>query len=71
MIRGAMNEGKSTPINIRITGKNLDKARQIAEAIQREGRARSTASSMPASSSGSTIPSTSSTSTAPRPPTWA
>ncbi len=28
MIRGAMNEGKSTPINIRITAKNLDKAHQ-------------------------------------------
>jgi multidrug efflux pump subunit AcrB len=34
MIRGAMNEGKSTPINIRISGKNLAQARAIAEAIQ-------------------------------------
>jgi multidrug efflux pump subunit AcrB len=36
MIRGAMNEGKSTPINVRITGKKLREAHQIAEAIQRE-----------------------------------
>ena len=36
MIRGAMNEGKSTPINIRITGKNLEKAHQVAEAIRDE-----------------------------------
>jgi multidrug efflux pump subunit AcrB len=36
MIRSAMNEGKSTPINVRITGKKLRKAHQIAEAIQRE-----------------------------------
>src|SRR5262249_3055528 len=36
MIRGAMNEGKSTPINIRITGKNLAAAHEVAEAIQRE-----------------------------------
>jgi multidrug efflux pump subunit AcrB len=36
MIRGAMNEGKSTPINVRITGKNLDKAHQVAELIRRE-----------------------------------
>ena len=36
MIRSAMNEGKSTPINIRITGKNLETAHKVAEAIQRE-----------------------------------
>jgi multidrug efflux pump subunit AcrB len=36
MIRGAMNEGKSTPINVRIKTKNTDKARQVAESIQRE-----------------------------------
>ena len=36
MIRGAMNEGKSTPINIRITGKQLRKAAQVAEAIRKE-----------------------------------
>jgi multidrug efflux pump subunit AcrB len=36
MIRGAMNEGKSTPINIRIAGKNQAKANQVAEAIRRE-----------------------------------
>jgi len=28
MIRGAMNEGKSTPMNIRITGKNQEKAHE-------------------------------------------
>ncbi len=38
MIRGAMNEGKSTPLNVRITSKNLEKAYQVAEAIQREVR---------------------------------
>ena len=36
MIRGAMNEGKSTPINIRITGKRLTRTHQVAEAIQTE-----------------------------------
>ncbi len=34
MIRGAMNEGKRTPINIRITSKNLDLAHKIAERIE-------------------------------------
>ncbi len=34
MIRGAMNEGKSTPINIRVTGKNLIMTRRIAELMQ-------------------------------------
>ncbi|HEY7312779.1 MAG TPA: efflux RND transporter permease subunit [Gemmataceae bacterium] len=38
MIRSAMNEGKSTPINIRITGKDLNVAHQVAEKIQREVR---------------------------------
>jgi multidrug efflux pump subunit AcrB len=36
MIRGAMNEGKSTPINVRITGKNQEKAYQVAQVIRRE-----------------------------------
>ena len=36
MIRSAMNEGKSSPINIRLSGKNLAQSRSIAEAIQRE-----------------------------------
>lgn len=36
MIRGALNEGKSTPLNIRITGKNLKVAHEIAETIKRE-----------------------------------
>src|SRR5262249_10842234 len=34
MIRGAMNEGKSTPINVRITGRNQEKAHDVAEAIR-------------------------------------
>lgn len=34
MIRGALNEGKSTPINVRILGKNLAQARAIAENIR-------------------------------------
>ena len=33
MIRSAMNEGKSTPLNVRITGKSLGKARRVAEEI--------------------------------------
>jgi multidrug efflux pump subunit AcrB len=36
MIRSALNEGKSTPINIRITGKDLEKNHQVARAIQDE-----------------------------------
>ena len=36
MIRSAMNEGKSSPINIRLSGKNMPQARAIAEAIKRE-----------------------------------
>ena len=36
MIRSAMNEGKSSPINIRLAAKNLPQARSIAEAIKRE-----------------------------------
>ncbi len=35
MIRGAMNEGKSTPINIRIRSKHLAVAHKVAENIQR------------------------------------
>jgi multidrug efflux pump subunit AcrB len=34
LVRGAMNEGKSTPINIRVTGKNARQARTLAEQIQ-------------------------------------
>ncbi len=34
MIRGALNEGKSTPINIQVTGKNMAKAAAVAAAIQ-------------------------------------
>ncbi len=36
MIRGAMNEGKSTPINVRILSKNLEQAHKLAEEIQRK-----------------------------------
>ncbi len=35
MIRSAMNEGKSSPINVRISGKNMPQARQVAEGIHR------------------------------------
>jgi multidrug efflux pump subunit AcrB len=34
LIRGALNEGKSTPLNVRVTGKNLGKAAQVAALIQ-------------------------------------
>ena len=34
LIRGALNEGKSTPLNVRVTGKNLGKAAQVAAMIQ-------------------------------------
>jgi multidrug efflux pump subunit AcrB len=34
LIRGALNEGKSTPINIRVTGKNQERSAGIAEAIR-------------------------------------
>ncbi len=40
MIRGAMNEGKSTPINIRVTGKNQELAHQDRQRDQGEGRER-------------------------------
>jgi multidrug efflux pump subunit AcrB len=36
MVRGAMNEGKSTPINIRITGKKLERSHHLAESIQED-----------------------------------
>ena len=36
MVRGALNEGKSTPLNVRITGKNMELAHQIAENIKAE-----------------------------------
>ena len=55
-----MNEGKSTPINIRITGKNMAQARADRRGDQAQGGRRSTAWSTPGSSSGSTTPSTSS-----------
>ena len=35
MIRAAMNQGKSSPINVRVTGKEPLKARSVAEAIRR------------------------------------
>ncbi len=34
MIRGAMNEGKSTPINVRISAKDQEKAHAVATAIK-------------------------------------
>jgi multidrug efflux pump subunit AcrB len=34
LIRGALNEGKSTPINIRVTGKNTERSAMIADAIR-------------------------------------
>jgi multidrug efflux pump subunit AcrB len=36
MIRSAMNEGKSTPINIRIESNTLEKARKVAQNIQKK-----------------------------------
>ncbi len=36
MIRAAMNQGKSSPINVRVTGKDPLKARSVAEAIRRQ-----------------------------------
>ncbi len=38
MIRAAMNEGKSAPIAVQITGKNLRRTYDVADAIQRELR---------------------------------
>ena len=69
MIRGAMNEGKSTPINVRIKGKNQQKAHTVAEAMQREIQSIDGVVDS-ASSSGSTIPNTFSTSIGQRRPTW-
>ena len=34
MVRGAMNEGKSTPLNVQITGKSMTKNRAVAEKIK-------------------------------------
>lgn len=36
MIRSAMNDGKSTPINIQITGKDLQKSYQVADALMKQ-----------------------------------
>jgi multidrug efflux pump subunit AcrB len=36
MVRSAMNEGKSTPINVQITAKDLGKAHAIAETLMKE-----------------------------------
>ncbi|HUE16294.1 MAG TPA: efflux RND transporter permease subunit, partial [Planctomycetaceae bacterium] len=36
MIRGAMNEGKSTPLNVRVRGKDMAQTRAVAAAIQRD-----------------------------------
>src|SRR3954471_6784015 len=34
LVRGAMNEGKSMPINIRVTGKDQKVAREVAERVR-------------------------------------
>ncbi len=39
MIRSAMNEGKSSPINIRLSSKNMKQARAIAESMKHEAAA--------------------------------
>jgi multidrug efflux pump subunit AcrB len=36
MVRGALNEGKSTPINVRITGKKQDVVFNVAQSIKQE-----------------------------------
>lgn len=36
MVRAAMNEGKSTPINIRVTGKNQKSAHAVATALKQQ-----------------------------------
>ena len=56
MIRGAMNEGKSTPINIRIRAQEPGAGAQDGRGHPAESVHRSTASSTAASCSGSTIP---------------
>jgi multidrug efflux pump subunit AcrB len=38
MIRSAMNEGRSTPLNVRITGKDLKTAHQVAKSILKDVR---------------------------------
>jgi multidrug efflux pump subunit AcrB len=38
LIRSAMNEGKSTPLNVKVTGKDLAKARRVAERVLAEVR---------------------------------
>ena len=69
MIRSAMNEGKSSPINIRLSAKDTAAGPLDRRGDQGRDRPRSTAWSTPGSSSGSTIPSTSSRWIAPRWPT--
>ena len=54
MIRSAMNEGRSTPINVSITGKNLGQAFARSPTIFCPMSARSTALWTPAFSSVST-----------------
>ena len=36
LIRGALNEGQSTPINVRVTGKKLEQSHEIADLIRRQ-----------------------------------
>ena len=39
LIRGALNEGKTTPINVRVTGKDIKQAHKIADLIRRKAAA--------------------------------
>ena len=36
LIRGALNEGRPTPINVRVTGKEMETSHEIADRIRRE-----------------------------------
>lgn len=36
LIRGALNEGKTTPINVRVTGKDVKKTHEIADHVRRK-----------------------------------
>jgi multidrug efflux pump subunit AcrB len=70
MIRGAMNEGKSTPINVRIRAKNPTVAHNMRRTFNAQSRT-STASWIVGSCSGLIILNTSSMLIAPRPQTLA
>ncbi len=38
MIRGAMNEGKSTPLNLQVIARNVEKGYKVAQALLREAK---------------------------------